>query len=105
MKRSRDPDDEAEPSSPSTGSEDLDSAASRSKIVEIDPGDEAANMACLLHKEKMTFASYSEYESHYNKEHVNRCFDCRKNFPSSHLLGVHIEDCHDPLVAVKPEKG
>ncbi len=104
MKRSREPDEE-EPSSPSTGSEDLDSAASRSKIAEIDPSEEAPSMACLLHREKMTFRSYGEYESHYNNEHVNRCFDCKKNFPSSHLLGIHIEDCHDPLVSVKREKG
>ncbi len=103
MKRSREPDEE--PSSPSTGSDDTGPAEPRSKIVGIDAADETTSMTCLLHKQRLRFGSYEEYESHYSKEHLNRCLECKKNFPSSHLLGVHIEDRHDPLVLVRREKG
>lgn len=57
------------------------------------------------HKEPLCFKTYGEYEAHYNKAHTNRCVECRRNFPSEHLLGVHIEDCHDAIVAVLREKG
>lgn len=64
-------------------------------------------MRCNLppHREPLAFKTYDEYEVHYNKSHTNRCLECRKNFPSEHLLNVHIEECHDPLVTVKREKG
>lgn len=85
-----------------------------SKIAELDvavldrddngPGIE---MRCFLppHKEPLTFDSYDEYESHYRSYHTHRCLDCRKNFPSEHLLHVHIEECHDPLVVIKRDRG
>jgi len=64
-------------------------------------------MKCSLppHKETLTFTSYGDYEAHYNKAHSNRCLECRKNFPSEHLLSVHFEDCHDPLAVIRREKG
>lgn len=64
-------------------------------------------MRCFLppHKDPLSFSTYAEYEVHYNKYHTNRCLECRKNFPSDHLLTVHIEECHDPLVAIKRDKG
>ncbi|KAK0722344.1 hypothetical protein B0T26DRAFT_702352 [Lasiosphaeria miniovina] len=81
------------------------------KIKELDPEsittDIGVEMRCSLppHKEPRTFASYEEYETHYRSEHTNRCLECRKNFPSGHLLGVHIEDLHDSFIAVKRERG
>ncbi|KAK3380031.1 hypothetical protein B0T24DRAFT_647383 [Lasiosphaeria ovina] len=81
------------------------------KIKELDPEsitkDNGVEMRCSLppHKEPRTFSSYEEYETHYRSEHMNRCLECRKNFPSGHLLGVHIEDFHDSFVAVKRERG
>ncbi|KAI6785756.1 Zinc finger protein-like protein [Emericellopsis cladophorae] len=85
-----------------------------SKISELDPespGPAHDNttpiMRCTLppHKEPMSFRSYGEYESHYNNAHTNRCLECRKNFPSEHLLTVHIEEFHDPLVVVRRDRG
>ena len=73
--------------------------------IGIDQNTDATAMTCLLHRTKLTFGSYQEYESHYNKEHVNRCLECRKNFPSAHLLALHIEECHDAFAAAKREKG
>lgn len=64
-------------------------------------------MKCSLppHKEPFTFTSYGEYEAHYIKFHTHRCLECQKNMPSEHLLSVHIEECHDPLVVVRRDKG
>lgn len=81
------------------------------KVLELDPyADERqprAIMKCSLppHTGTMSFSSYEEYDSHYNKAHTNRCIECRKNFPSEHLLGVHIEEFHDSFVAVQRERG
>ncbi|KAF7547372.1 hypothetical protein G7Z17_g7774 [Cylindrodendrum hubeiense] len=67
----------------------------------------AVTMRCFLppHREPLTFQSYDDYEVHYTKSHTNRCLECRKNFPTEHLLGVHIDECHNPMVLVQREKG
>lgn len=78
------------------------------KIVGLDDSDANVTvMRCSLppHKEPLAFRTYPEYEAHYHSFHFNRCLECRKNFPSNHLLGVHIEECHDPLIRVKREQG
>lgn len=64
-------------------------------------------MICSLppHRQTVSFASYEEYEIHYNKSHVNRCHKCTKNFPTEHFLNLHIEETHDALVSVKKERG
>ncbi|OIW33424.1 hypothetical protein CONLIGDRAFT_177596 [Coniochaeta ligniaria NRRL 30616] len=64
-------------------------------------------MRCSLppHKEVLVFKTYDEFESHYSKDHSHRCHECRKNFPSGHLLSLHHEESHDPLLALKREKG
>ncbi|KAL7937692.1 hypothetical protein V8C35DRAFT_293260 [Trichoderma chlorosporum] len=64
-------------------------------------------MRCSLppHREPLGFRLYSDYETHYHNFHTNRCIECRKNFPTDHLLGIHIEECHDPLAKVAREKG
>ncbi|KAI1344116.1 hypothetical protein F5Y15DRAFT_103155 [Xylariaceae sp. FL0016] len=64
-------------------------------------------MQCALppHRNIMLFKTYAEYDSHYSQTHTNRCVECSKNFPSTHLLDVHFEDCHDSFAAVKREKG
>ncbi|PHH63225.1 hypothetical protein CDD81_6177 [Ophiocordyceps australis] len=64
-------------------------------------------MHCSLppHSATIYFASPDDYETHYLNTHTNRCLECRKNFPSSHFLGLHVEECHDPLVLVQRERG
>ena len=119
MKRSREPDeappDPTSPSPPqSSGSVNIsgDEATSppASKIIELDPSalvGTTVEMRCALppHSESLVFATYDEYEAHYFKTHTNRCIECRKNFPSAHLLSVHIEEMHDSFVLVKRERG
>ncbi|CAG7555385.1 unnamed protein product [Fusarium equiseti] len=82
------------------------------KVTQLDSAidddeEDTVAMRCNLppHREPLSFRSYDEYEVHYNKSHTNRCLECRKNFPSEHLLNVHIEEYHDPLVSVKREQG
>jgi hypothetical protein len=64
-------------------------------------------MRCSLppHKETITFSTYDDYESHYLKTHVNRCSECGKNFPTQHILDIHIEENHDPLILARRDRG
>lgn len=109
MKRSREIEEELDSDSEHTQTEP--SLRQVSKLTQLDSAiddeEDTVAMRCNLppHREPLAFRSYDEYEVHYNKTHTNRCLECRKNFPSEHLLNVHIEECHDPLVTVKKEQG
>lgn len=116
MKRSRELEDEldsdalrADTRPPSTVSQQPVAKAAQLDCAIEDENDEenAVTMRCFLppHKEPLTFQSYDDYEVHYTKSHTNRCLECRKNFPTEHLLGVHIDECHNPMVLVQREKG
>lgn len=129
MKRSREPEEEpsAEAASitrditadsernhaglkPTTnGGGDASQPAAKITGLDLSDNDDAKSiqMRCSLppHKEPLIFSSYSEYETHYRDQHTNRCLECRKNFPSAHLLSLHIEETHDSFVQVKREKG
>ncbi|KAK4190389.1 hypothetical protein QBC35DRAFT_490218 [Podospora australis] len=125
MKRSRSP-DEAPPDSaalltthPNYGPESIPSSRAESeeaieapatKITELDLDDNNVtkiHMRCALppHKEPQIFTTYDEYEAHYRNEHTNRCLECHKNFPSAHILILHIAEIHDSFVAVRRERG
>ena len=76
-----------------------------SKIVEIDdPGNTVMKCAMGPHP-PLVFNTYGEYESHFQSTHMNRCLECGKNFPSEHILGMHIEEVHDSYIAVKRDRG
>lgn len=64
-------------------------------------------MRCSLppHREVLSFSSFEDYEVHYMQAHVNRCMDCGRNFPTDRLLNLHIEENHDPLIAVLSDRG
>jgi hypothetical protein len=114
MKRSREPEEDSDPPIPSHSGDTPEPETPEStgepaaKIVEVDPSlGTSVDMRCSLppHRDVLVFQSYGEFESHYSKEHSHRCFECRKNFPSGHLLNLHHEENHDPLLAMKREKG
>jgi hypothetical protein len=109
MKRSRELEEDLDSDSEQTNAEPPLRPVSKVTQLESAIGDEEDTIAmrCNLppHKEPLAFSSYDEYEVHYNKSHTNRCLECHKNFPSEHLLNVHIEEYHDPLVIVKREQG
>jgi len=126
VKRSRSPEAEPEspdpsstPLSPSAGArtivqpEYLKAQTNSSKISRTDPDSDsgevlpAPEMRCSLppHRNTLTFATFEEYDVHYAKTHVNRCVECKKNFPTTHFLNLHIEENHDSLVSVRRERG
>lgn len=118
MKRSREPEEATIAESPAASADDTASTTDEiarhraSKITELDESaiDDSPSpiaMKCSLpgHKEPLTFKSYGEYETHYTKTHTNRCNECRKNFPTEHILVLHIEECHDSFAAVLRERG
>jgi hypothetical protein len=82
-----------------------------SKIVHLgsDSGEAppVTEMRCSLpgHRQTISFTSFEDYDVHYAKTHVNRCVECRKNFPTEHFLNLHIEENHDALVSVRRERG
>ncbi|KAF4634596.1 hypothetical protein G7Y89_g3497 [Cudoniella acicularis] len=85
--------------------------SSAAKILQYDP-DSGENslpveMKCSLppHGETLSFPSHEAFEIHYNKSHLNRCLECRRNFPTEHFLNLHIEENHDSLVVVRRERG
>ncbi|ROV88579.1 hypothetical protein VSDG_09132 [Cytospora chrysosperma] len=108
MKRSREPEDDPDPTS--TDQQDV-AIVPISKIVGLDDDgpqeSREPEMKCSLpgHSPGLTFVSYKDYESHYNKAHTTRCLDCRKSFPSSHILDLHIDEFHNVLTELKKEKG
>ncbi|KAH6644558.1 hypothetical protein C7974DRAFT_430321 [Boeremia exigua] len=80
------------------------------KLVHLDSESAAsappAVMKCLLPPhEPVAFASFEEYDVHYQKTHMNRCSECQKNFPDEHILHLHIAENHDPFNAARRERG
>lgn len=77
------------------------------KYASLEPSEEkSAAMRCMLPPHKpLNFNTYDEYESHYQQSHTNRCTECRKNFPSSHFLELHIAENHDPITATRRDAG
>ncbi len=119
MKRSREPEQDINPASPGSPGADMSPSGPQhtAKYTELDPvvvdSDNDSNSSfptvhilCSLppHPE-MAFNSYTAYETHYSSLHTNRCLECRKNFPSEYLLGIHIEEIHDPIVRVRRDQG
>ena len=77
------------------------------KFVQLDePDDVEPVIQCHLPPHKsLAFSSYEDYDVHYQKEHVNRCIVCYKNFPSSRYLDLHHAENHDPINEVRKAKG
>lgn len=107
MKRSREPEDDL-----GLSAEEQDvGAISVSKIVNIDTANSKATdkiaISCSLpgHAPGMGFTTYAEHEKHYNSDHTNRCLECWKNFPSAHLMNLHISEFHDALTQIRRETG
>ncbi|XP_064485035.1 zinc finger protein 511-like [Ornithodoros turicata] len=42
-----------------------------------------------------TFHNVPAFQAHYNARHRSICADCKKAFPNSHLLDLHIRERHD----------
>lgn len=82
--------------------------ANKYKLVDNSPAASSISiMQCSLppHQDSLQFQSHDDYEVHYLKEHTNRCSSCGKNFPTAHLLGLHIEENHNALRETLQAKG
>ncbi|KAK7517444.1 uncharacterized protein IWZ02DRAFT_488808 [Phyllosticta citriasiana] len=102
-KRSR-----AESASPTPeANHDASSPPAAAKYVHVDESIEVpAVMTCSLPSHPpLSFASYSDYDVHYQKRHVNRCSACRVNFPSEQFLNLHFDEYHDPIKQASRERG
>ena len=66
-----------------------------------------AAMQCSLppHREPLDCASIEDFETHYAKDHSNRCTSCGKNFPTVHFLALHIDENHNTFREVLQAKG
>ena len=107
---SLDPDSPSRSSSPSSSTPSTATLPpDRSKILHRDtntvPFVEVMHCALPPHRETLAFASYEDYEVHYQQAHVNRCSLCSKNFPTAHFLNLHIEENHDSLVVAMRARG
>ncbi|KAI9807329.1 MAG: hypothetical protein M1833_000072 [Piccolia ochrophora] len=96
--------------SPSPSVASADPPTHSSKYTQLDPGgnnEGEAVMRCSLapHRQPLSFPSYEAFEIHYAKSHLNRCSECRKNFPTDHFLGLHIGENHDPLNEARKARG
>jgi len=61
---------------------------------------------CSGHKATQ-LSSAQDAEDHYAKFHTFVCEDnrCRRIFPDAKFLELHFAECHDPIVALKKERG
>lgn len=50
------------------------------------------------------FDTLENYEHHYNAFHRNVCSSCKRSFPSTHLLDIHILEWHDSLFQILAAK-
>ncbi|TQS34009.1 hypothetical protein Golomagni_05626, partial [Golovinomyces magnicellulatus] len=80
------------------------------KFIQLDIENKTAPtpvICCSLppHRRPIEFYSFEEHEIHYAKVHTNRCLKCNKNFPSDHLLSLHIEENHNVIFTLKIERG
>jgi hypothetical protein len=50
------------------------------------------------------FTSHTAFEAHYQAAHHNACASCPMVLPSTRLLTMHIQECHDTLFALLAER-
>ncbi|KDQ61884.1 hypothetical protein JAAARDRAFT_90817, partial [Jaapia argillacea MUCL 33604] len=58
------------------------------------------NRACVLHGTRELEAHYATYHTWVCEEHGCGCV-----FPGERLLELHQTECHDPLAAVRKDRG
>lgn len=98
--------DEASPAARSQSKESEEHTPKYASLEPDEPKAQSTKMQCHLPPHKaLYFKNYAEYESHYQQAHTNRCKSCRKNFPTSHFLELHIAENHDPIIASKRDAG
>ena len=92
---------------PRSRSQSVEADGHTPKYASLEPEESKSTaMRCLLPPHKpLNFNAYQEYEAHYQQAHTNRCKACRRNFPTAHLLDLHLAERHDPILASKRDAG
>lgn len=66
------------------------------------------NITCslppLCSQNPKDFDNFADYQLHYLSDHTNICAECSKNFPTSKLLDLHINENHNPFIKIKLQK-
>ena len=47
----------------------------------------------------------TEYEAHYQRQHVNVCYECDAELPTSLFLDLHLEEQHSPIFQAQIDRG
>ncbi|KAJ9626666.1 hypothetical protein H2204_010055 [Knufia peltigerae] len=104
-KRSRD--SSLVPSGDEDNSQEEFESARPLKFTPYDMSPSSAVMQCSLppHREAVEFSTIEDFETHYAKDHTNRCASCGKNFPTAHFLTLHIDENHNPFRESLQAKG
>ncbi|KAH9941950.1 hypothetical protein B0H21DRAFT_751912 [Amylocystis lapponica] len=88
--------------------------AARTIPLPTDPTFSSAPLFCTLpptcnppHNHPTPLANTSELEAHYATHHAHVCEErgCGCVFPDAKLLELHQTECHDPVAAVRKERG
>ncbi|XP_058019158.1 zinc finger protein 511 isoform X2 [Ahaetulla prasina] len=71
---------------------------------EVPPPFLTSEFSCQIGGCSQVFNTLESFEHHYNMLHRNVCSSCKRAFPSTHLLDVHILEWHDSLFQIMAEK-
>jgi len=52
-----------------------------------------------------SFADYGTYEHHIITYHDYICKECHRRFPSKMFLDIHIDENHNPFMAIRQQNG
>ncbi|GCC37652.1 hypothetical protein chiPu_0016157 [Chiloscyllium punctatum] len=63
-----------------------------------------SEFCCQIAGCSQLFDALENYEHHYNTFHRNVCSSCKRSFPSSHLLDIHILEWHDSFFQILAAK-
>jgi hypothetical protein len=67
--------------------------------------DDDEAIPCTIEGCKAILSSVHDYELHYQAAHINNCSVCRRVFPSSRLLSIHLDEAHSSFFAVMSARG
>jgi len=75
-----------------------------SELHEDHDSSDAEEFLCGEHGCQQTFRSVAAFQRHYQQWHRHTCIQCKKAFPTDHLLELHIEESHDPFFEIQESK-
>jgi hypothetical protein len=103
LKRAK-PDDSAS----SSGDEQQD-ASKLTRITRANEPNEgySCNLPPTCFRKPSVFPTAAALEAHHRSKHAYTCSEpkCSKIFPDERYLTLHLDECHNPLLAIRAERG